>query len=215
MVAPENRCSPYDKKRDYPYPQAVEIEIVERLGAIYGPYTGTCFGFVRETDIEHIVATSEAHDSGLCARDRATQARFASDLRNLTLAAPRVNRHRKSGKGAAEWLPERNRCWFAAGVVEVRRAYDLIIDRREAEALEDILSQCPSVAMEPLVCTTETAAEEGKSPAIGDALARYDDNGNGRIACREARPHGIAPVSRDHPAYPFMRDADNDGVVCE
>ena len=29
----------------------------------------------------------------------------------------------------------------------------------------------------------------------------------------EARAHGIAPVTRDHPAYPFMRDGDGDGVV--
>ena len=42
-----------------------------------------------ETDIEHIVATSEAHDSGLCAADRATRKQFAQDLRNLTLAPPR------------------------------------------------------------------------------------------------------------------------------
>ena len=47
------------------------------------------------------------------------------------------------------------------------------------------------------------------------ALTRYDDNGNGRITCAEARRHGIAPVSRGHPAYPYMRDADGDGVVCE
>ena len=102
VVAPENRCSPYDKRRDYPYPQSIEQDIVDGLGRVYGPYTDTCFGTTRETDIEHIVATSEAHDSGLCARGRATRARFASDLRNLTLASPRVNRHRKSGKDAAE-----------------------------------------------------------------------------------------------------------------
>lgn len=48
-----------------------------------------------------------------------------------------------------------------------------------------------------------------------DALALYDDNGNGRITCAEARKHGIAPVPREHPAYRYMRDADNDGVVCE
>ena len=95
------------------------------------------------------MAASEAHDSGLCARDRATRARFASDLRNLTLAAPHVNRHQKSGKDAAEWLPDRNRCWFAARVVEVRRAYDLTIDRREVAALEGVLSGCESVEMEP------------------------------------------------------------------
>ena len=43
----------------------------------------------------------------------------------------------------------------------------------------------------------------------------YDDNGNGRITCAEARAHGIAPVRADHPAYPYMNDGDGDGVVCE
>ena len=55
-------------------------------------------------------------------------------------------------------------------------------------------------------------AEEG---APVDALERWDDNGDGRITCAEARRHGIAPVPCGHPAYPYMRDADNDGVVCE
>ena len=102
---------------------------------LYGPYTGTCFASTTETDIGHIVAANEAHDSGLCARDVATRARFAADRRNLTLASPRVNRQEKSGKDASEWVPPRNRCWFAARVVEVRRAYGLTIDRREASAV--------------------------------------------------------------------------------
>ena len=42
-VAPEHRCSPYDRKRDYRYPQSIEQNIVGQLGAVYGPYTGTCF----------------------------------------------------------------------------------------------------------------------------------------------------------------------------
>ena len=46
-------------------------------------------------------------------------------------------------------------------------------------------------------------------------LACYDDNRNGRITCKEARAHGIAPVPRGHPAYPYMHDGDGDGVVCE
>ena len=59
-VAPENRCSSYSS-RDYSYPSSVEASIVESMGgAIYGPYTGTCFDSTRETDIEHIVARSEA-----------------------------------------------------------------------------------------------------------------------------------------------------------
>ena len=36
-----------------------------------------------------------------------------------------------------------------------------------------------------------------------DALALWDDNGNGRINCAEARRHGTAPVSRGHPAYQY------------
>ena len=51
--------------------------------------------------------------------------------------------------------------------------------------------------------------------AGADALAAWDDNGNGRITCAEARRHGIAPVPRGHPAYQYMRDGDGDGVVCE
>ena len=217
VVAPEHRCSPYDRKRDYPYPQSIEQDIVRGLGRVYGPYTDTCFVSTRQTDIEHIVAISEAHDSGLCARDRATRARFASDLRNLTLASLQVNRHRKSGKDAAEWLPDRNRCWFAARIVEVRRAYDLTIDRREAMALERILARCHSTDMEPMACTARPASVGDRNEAAGDshALALYDDNGNGWITCKEARGHGIAPVGRDHPAYRYMDDRDGDGVVCE
>ena len=43
--------------------------------------------------------------------------------------------------------------------------------------------------------------------------ARATPPANGRITCKEARRHGIAPVPRGHPAYPFMRDGDGDGVV--
>ena len=64
--------------------------------------------------------------------------------------------------------------------------------------------------------TPTRAAPATPSPAPGvDALARWDDNGNGRITCAEARPHGIAPVRRGHPAYQYMNDADGDGTVCE
>ena len=169
-----------------------------------------------------MVATSEAHDSGLCAADRSTRRAFARDIRNLTLASPTVNRHRKSGKDAGEWLPARNVCWFAGRVVEVKRAYGLTVDRREAQALEAVLSGCESVALEPLVCHTTTAAAAATAasapatgPGDGDALSRYDDNRNGRITCKEARAHGIAPVHRGHPAYAYMRDGEGDGTVCE
>ena len=40
-------------------------------------------------------------------------------------------RNQKSGKDAGEWLPDRNQCWFAERVLDVKRAYGLTVDRRE------------------------------------------------------------------------------------
>lgn len=65
---------------------------------------------------------------------------FASDLDNLTLAAPALNRNQKGAKDAAEWLPDHNRCWFAARIEAMRLEYNLTIDRREAAALERLSS---------------------------------------------------------------------------
>ena len=92
-------------------------------GLIYSPYTGDYFDSTDETDIEHIVARSEAHDSGLCDADEDTKDAFASDLLNLTLAEPDLNRNEKVDKDAGEWLPEINKCWFAYRVVQVRANY--------------------------------------------------------------------------------------------
>ena len=224
-VAAEVRCSPYDSD-DYRYSPSVEPRIVDELGGIYGPYTGTWFESIRETDIEHIVARSEAHDSGLCAVTPAMRAQFASDLLNLTLASPSVNRHQKVAHDAAAWLPDLNKCWYVNRVVQVRREYGLTIDRVEADAIDQVLTGCAStelVILEPGAAVTATATPTPTSADSAtptptsdeDALARYDDNRNGRITCAEARAHGIAPVHRGHPAYQYMRDGAGDGVVCE
>ena len=171
-------------------------------GIVYGPYTGTWFESTSQTDIEHIIARSEAHDSGLCAAGAATKRQFASDLLNLTLASPSVNRSQKSGKDAAEWLPDLNQCWFASRVVEVRQRYGLTIDRREGDVLEVILSSCTSTTMVVDRSGALRVATPTPDPGSGsdvNALRLYDDNGNGRITCAEARGHGIAPVRRGHP----------------
>ena len=220
-VAPEYRCSAYDKKADYPYPQSVEREIVRELGAVYGPYTGTCFSSTRQTDIEHIVAASEAHDSGLCAADRATRKRFAKDLRNLTLASPKVNRHQKSGKDAGEWIPDRNRCWFAGRVLEVK----LRLRAHRGPAGGGSARTGPSRVREhgqwSRWCVRAAAnanqGDTGNRRRTGgdDVLDRYDDNRNGRITCKEARRHGIAPVPRARTPRTGTCDGDGDGVVCE
>lgn len=139
---------------------------------------------------------------------------FATDLLNLTLAAPIVNRCNIGGKcgyDAGEWMPEKNRCWFANRVLQIKTKFRLSVDRNEAEALERTLSTCSSFEM------IFYSQSEG-SNQVGDEktspLQLYDDNSNGRISCSEAKRHNIAPVFRQHPAYKFMRDADGDGIVC-
>ena len=133
----------------------------------------------------------------------------------------RCGRSGKCARDAAEWLPPRNRCRFARRVVEVRREYRLAVDRREADALERVLSGCKSTEMVfhgdggAPVSAGSSASQGGPTSGAANALASWDDNRNGRISCKEARRHRIAPVRRGHPAYPFMRDGDGAGVVCE
>ena len=228
-ILEENRCTQYESD-DYRYPQSLEAQIMAEMeGSFYSPYTGETFAWGEDVDIEHIVARSEAHDSGLCAADIFTRLAFASDPLNLTFASPAVNRDQKVAKDVAEWLPDLNRCWYVNRVVAVKRRYGLSMDAREAKAALAVLESCPSIAMEivaateaePAVAedvtpTSSSETEQQSGPQVeGDPLELYDDNGNGRITCAEAERHGIAPVRSDHPAYQYMRDPDGDGVVCE
>ena len=140
--------------------------------------------------------------------------RFATDLLNLTLASPGVNRGQKNDRDAAAWLPDRNRCWFADRVLRVRQKYRLTIDRREANALDQVLASCASTSLvRGGAPVAERITPGGRSDELPAEVTQWDDNG--RIACAEARKHGIAPVRRGHPAYRYMNDRDNDGTVCE
>lgn len=146
-IASEQRCAPYDRG-DYRYPQTVEPQIVAGMGGrIYGPYTGSYFASTDDTQIEHIVALSEAHDSGACAWTRDRKAAFARDLDNLTLASPGTNAS-KGGRDAAEWLPSTNACWYAERVVAVKREYGLTVDRAEANTLQRQFDSCASTDMD-------------------------------------------------------------------
>ena len=206
-VEPESRCSPYDRTRDYRHSRYLEPAIAVRMGGIRCRYTGRLYRSLRQTHIEHVVALSEAHDSGLCAADAATKRRFANDLLNLTLSDPGVN-SRKGAKDAGEWMPRIDPRGFAETVIQVKLKYGLSIDRRERAALERALDG-------HWVAPPASMGDLAELPEAGHPLDLWDDNGNGRITCAEAERHGIAPVKRGHPAYVYMRDGDGDGWVCE
>lgn len=178
MVAPEDRCSDYNRSKDYRHSAKVEAKIVEKYGQVYGPYTNRFFASPKETDIEHIVATSEAHDSGLCkASAKGLRKKFANDTLNLTLAGPRVNRYQKRDKDAAEWMPGYNKCWFARKVIEVRHKYKLTIDDRERAVLKWTLSRCSDQDIKLRIPThlDDLFVKNDERGALIDRVQNYND----------------------------------------
>ena len=214
-VAPEGRCSPYDSD-DYRYPQSVENDIVHDLGGIYSPYTCESFDSIRETDIEHIVARSEAHDSGLCRADAETRSRFARDLLNLTLASPALNRREKVALDAAEWLPDQNRCWFAQTVVEVRLRYGLTIDQAEVNSLDRILAGCRSTEISCDVPPPPPVANHPPIQAYPNCTAMREA-GWTRGVNRNGGTYQDAWDEAEKQTYMLntARDRDKDGHACE
>ena len=114
---------------------------MKKNGQVYTPYSCIAFDITAEetaaTDIEHIVALAEAHDSGIADNRRRD---IASDLDNLTIADPMVNRSEKSDRDAAEWMPDRHGAWFAQRVISVKREYELSVDPAERDALDMLLA---------------------------------------------------------------------------
>ena len=84
---------------------------MKKNGKVYTPYYCIAFDITSAgtaaTDIEHIVALAEAHDSGIVDDGRRD---FASDLDNLTIADSKVNQREKGDRDAAGWKPKRHRC---------------------------------------------------------------------------------------------------------
>ena len=114
------------------------------------PYTcADIKGNLRSTDVEHIVALSEAHDSGLSAKQMLD---FSGDPLNLTVSMPRENRNVKSDKDAADYMPLYNTCWFATRVLAVKARWGLTVDRKEAVALIDALDGCTISAIQQPSC---------------------------------------------------------------
>ncbi len=128
--------------------RTLEDEIIAMLpgtmkhaGQVYTPYS--CLPFTIRpagdagTDIEHIVALAEAHDSHIQSGHRRI---FASDLDNLTIADPRVNRALKRDSDAGEWSPDHHGAWFAERAIAVKLKYGLTVDPAERDSLKALLA---------------------------------------------------------------------------
>ena len=147
QVCEEQPREGYDREAFGSAYSSLEDDIIDMLprtmragGQVYTPYSCLAFDIRADgtaaTDIEHIVALAEAHDSGIADVRRRD---IAADLDNLTIADPRVNRTEKSDRDAGEWTPARHDAWFAERVIAVKLEYELSVDPRERDALEALL----------------------------------------------------------------------------
>ena len=148
-LAPEHNRAGYKRPTTNRY-QRHERTVYLELGMDRTPFTCAVIGGnLRSTDVEHIVALSEAHDSGLPAERMLA---FSGDPLNLTVAMPRENRNIKSDKDAAGYLPPRNQCWFAGRVLAVKSRWGLTVDAAEAAALIKALEGCDARSIQRPSC---------------------------------------------------------------
>lgn len=121
-------------------------------GTLHDPYTGSLLQFQRgETtsqavQIDHVVALSNAWQTGAQQLDTTQRVAFANDPLNL-LAVDGAANQQKSDADAATWLPPQKsfRCDYVARQIVVKQKYSLWVVEAEKSAMERVLSSCQSI----------------------------------------------------------------------
>lgn len=123
-------------------------------GTLNDPYTGKVIEFARGPDtsskvqIDHVVALSNAWQTGAQQITSEQRHAFANDPLNLVAVDGAANQ-KKSDSDAASWLPPNKgfRCQYVARQVAVKRAYGLWVTNAELAAMQRVLEGCPEQAM--------------------------------------------------------------------
>ncbi|AMS06163.1 DUF1524 domain-containing protein [Acidipropionibacterium acidipropionici] len=218
-------------------------------GTLQDPYTGTTIHFVRgektssAVQIDHVVALSDAWQTGAQKIGAEQRRRLANDPLNL-LAADGPANQQKSDGDAATWLPSNKafRCQYVARQVAVKHAYKLWVTQAEKSAISSILSGCKGqkvpTATSPTITWTPRSATTTKSTSAASATRSTSSThrtgsrttgasgsggsgpeGSGSSVsyknCAAARAAGAAPIHRGDPGYSSRLDRDGDGVACE
>ena len=154
-IEPESDCGkPYSRYLyvylEYRGDSDLENRIVRFWGkGIYSPYDKVIYSSTKETDIEHLIAREQMHVSGLaCNASEQTKRSAITELENLVLSTPEINRGQKKSLDFAHWKPEFNVCFYAAQTVKVKYLYDLSVDQEEHDALKSVIKECKSFEME-------------------------------------------------------------------
>jgi hypothetical protein len=115
-------------------------------GQLLDPFSGRLITFSADkvvVDIDHVVALSNAWQTGAAYFDKNKRSQIANDPLNLLAVDAKLNRKKGDGD-AATWLPPYKafRCEYVARQVAVKAKYGLWVTQPEKAAIGKILSTC-------------------------------------------------------------------------
>jgi hypothetical protein len=118
-------------------------------GSLLEPYTGKKMSFLRGAttsalvQIDHVVALSNAWQTGAQQLTQEQRISLANDPINLIAVDGRINAQKGDGD-AATWLPPRKavRCAYVARQISVKATYALWVTQAEHDAMARILVSC-------------------------------------------------------------------------
>ena len=119
-------------------------------GVLLDPYSGQNINFLRgvatssDVQIDHVVALSNAWQTGAFKLDLEKRTAFANNPLNLLAVKGRLNSQKGDGD-AATWLPPKKsyRCSYVARQVAVKYKYGLWLTAPEKAAILKLLQPCP------------------------------------------------------------------------
>ena len=199
-------------------------------GILNDPYTGKIINFIRGKDtseqvqIDHVVALSDAWQSGAQEISAQERLQLANDPENL-LAVDGPANQQKSDSDAATWLPANAsfRCSYVARQIRVKAKYHLWVKPAEKEAMINVLTPCAGAAEAPPAPKPAPDTPAPVVPASAPAPAPQVDappaqNPAPALAfqtCADARAAGYRNMHRGAPGYSEHLDRDGDGIACE
>ena len=126
-------------------------DCVVLTGVLEDKYSGETINFVRgnissmDVQIDHVVALSNAWQTGAFKLTKIERTALANDPLNLFAVKGRLNSQKSDGD-AATWLPPLKsfRCAYVAQQIAVKAKYSLWVTAPEKSAMLGILAKCPS-----------------------------------------------------------------------
>ena len=121
-------------------------------GTLDDPYTGEIINFTKDkstaVQIDHVVALSNAWQTGAQQLNKAQRIQLANDPLELLAASGPANQA-KGDADAATWLPKNKafRCQYIARQIAVKKKYSLWVTTSELEAMTTVLSGCKNQAL--------------------------------------------------------------------